>query len=143
TGHCAQRLFAALARSMNEWRLTIEGLGRGLPDPVRLLQERTQQLDQCAERWLHLPQTMFARRRDLIANLTARLKTPGEQIAAAGAALNLEAVHLKAAIRQVVERQDRALERASAGFTPRMVMSLIERRVQALDGLGRLLESYS
>ncbi len=143
TGHCAQRLFAALTRSMNEWRLTVEGLGRGLPDPVRLLQERAQQLDQCAERWLHLPQTMFARRRDLIANLGARLKTPAEQIAAAGAALNLEAVHLKTAIRHAVERQDRALERVSAGFTPRLVTGLIERQAQALESLGRLLESYS
>jgi exodeoxyribonuclease VII large subunit len=143
TGHCAQRLFAALTRSMNEWRLTVEGLGRGLPDPVRMLQERTQQLDQCAERWLHLPQTMFARRRDLIASLGARLKTPAEQIAAAGAALNLEAVHLKAAIRHVVERQDRALERVSAGFLPRLVTGLVERQAHALDSLGRLLESYS
>src|SRR3954471_1451248 len=150
-GHVGQRLFSGLTRSLNEWRLTVDGLGRGLPDPVRLLQERAQQLDQCAERWLHLPQTMFARRfdlvaglgrglpdprrilqeckqqlgqcaerwlhlpatmftrrRDLIGTLGARVKTPGEQIAAAGAALNLEAVHLKAAIRQVVERQDRA-----------------------------------
>jgi exodeoxyribonuclease VII large subunit len=118
-------------------------LGRGLPDPVRLLQERTQQLDQCAERWLHLPQTMFARRRDMIANLAARLKTPGEQIAAARAALHLEAVHLKTAIRHVVERQDRALERASAGFTARTVTNLIERQAHALEALGRLLESYS
>jgi exodeoxyribonuclease VII large subunit len=142
-GHVGQRLFSGLTRSMNEWRLTLEGLGRGLPDPVRLLQERAQQLDQCAERWLHLRETMFARRADLIANLGARLKTPGEQIAAARAALNLEAVHLKTAIRHMVERQDRALERVAAGFTPRMVTNLIERRAQALDGLGRLLESYS
>ncbi len=128
---------------MNEWRLTIEGLGRGLPDPVRLLQERAQQLDQCVERWLHLPQTLLARRSDLIAGLGARLKTPGEQIAAAAAALNLEAVHLRAAIRHVVERQDRALERVTGAFTSRMVTGLIERRAQALDALGRLLESYS
>ena len=143
TGHCAQRLFAALARSMNEWRLTIEGLGRGLPDPVRLLQERTQQLDQCSERWLHLPQTMFARRQDLVASLGARLKTPGEQIAAARAALHLEAVHLKTAIRAVVERQDRALERVAGAFVPRLVTGIVERQAQALEALGRLLESYS
>jgi exodeoxyribonuclease VII large subunit len=118
-------------------------LGRGLPDPVRLLQERAQQLDQCAERWLHLPQTLFARRFDLIAGLAARLKTPGEQIAAAGAALHLEAVHLKAAIRHVVERQDRAVERVTGAFTPRMVTGLIERHGHALEALGRLLESYS
>ena len=142
-GHVGQRLFSSLNRSMNEWRLTVEGLGRGLPDPVRLLQERTQQLDQCAERWLHLPQTMFARRRDFIANLAARLKTPAEQIAAAGAALNLETVHLMTAIRHAVERQDRALERISAGFSPRTVTNLIERQAHALESLGRLLESYS
>jgi exodeoxyribonuclease VII large subunit len=142
-GHVGQRLFSGLTRSMNEWRLIVQGLGRGLPDPVRLLQERSQQLDQCAERWLHLPQTMFARRFDLIAGLGARLKTPGEQIAAAGAALNLEAVHLKAAIRHVVERQDRALERVTDAFTPRMVTGLIERQTHALDALSRLLESFS
>src|SRR4051812_40001873 len=75
-GHLGQRLFSGLARSMNEWRLTIAGLGRGLPDPVRLLQERTQQLDQCAERWLHLPQTMFARRFDFLAGLGRGLPDP-------------------------------------------------------------------
>jgi exodeoxyribonuclease VII large subunit len=142
-GHVGQRLFSGLTRSMNEWRLVIQGLGRGLPDPVRLLQERAQQLDQCAERWLHLPQTMFARRFDQITGLGARLKTPGEQIAGAGAALNLEAVHLKAAIRQVVERRDRALERVTDAFTPRMVTGLIERQTQFLDSLSRLLESFS
>jgi exodeoxyribonuclease VII large subunit len=142
-GQCGQRLLSALTRSLNEWRLTIEGLSRGLPDPVRLLQERAQQLDQCAERWLHLPQTMFARRFDLIAGLGARLKTPAEQITAAAAALNLEAVHLRAAIRRAIERQDRALERVSGAFTPRMVTGLIERQAHALDSLGRLLESYS
>jgi len=142
-GHLGQRLFSALARSMNEWRLTLEGSPRGLPDPVRLLQERTQQLDQCTERWIHLPLTMFARRFDLVANLGARLKTPGEQIAAARSALDLEAVHLKTAIRHAVERQDRALERVGAGFTPRTVTNLIERQSHVLDTLGRLLESYS
>src|SRR4051812_27324947 len=92
-GHVGQRLFSALARSMNEWRLTIEGLGRGLPDPWRLLQERAQQLDQWSERWANSRQPLFHRRRDLIANLAARLKTPGEQIAAARAALQLETSH--------------------------------------------------
>ena len=142
-GHVGQRLFSGLTRLMNEWRLTIQGLGRGLPDPMRLLQERGQQLDQCSERWLHLPQTMFARRADLVAHLATRLKTPGEQIAAAGAALNLAGVHLKAAIRQAVERQDRVLERMTGGFTRRAVDALLERQAQALDSLGRLLESYS
>jgi exodeoxyribonuclease VII large subunit len=128
---------------MNEWRLTLEGLGRGLPDPLRLLQERGQQLDQWVERWGNAASGLIERRRDLVANLGARLKTPGEQIAAAGAALNLAAVHLAAGIRQTLERQDRALERSAAGLTPRSLTALVERQAHALDALGRLLESFS
>jgi exodeoxyribonuclease VII large subunit len=143
TGHCAQRLFGAFTRLMNEWRLTVQGLGRGLPDPQRLLQERSQQLDQCAERWANARQPLFGRRRDLIANLGARLKTPGEQIAAARAALQLEASHLLNAVRHAVERQDRALERAAVGLTRRGLDQLMERKAHALEALSRLLDSYS
>ena len=142
-GHVGQRLFSGFARLTNEWRLTIEGLGRGLPDPVRLLQERTQQLDQWTERWVNGAATMFQRRRDLVANLGARLKTPGEQIGAAAAALNLAVAHLKAAMRHAMERHDRALERAAAGLTRRAIDAAIERRAEALESLGRLLDSYS
>jgi exodeoxyribonuclease VII large subunit len=143
TGNLSQRLFAGLNRLMNEWRLTIEGLGRGLPDPQRMLQERMQQLDQWSERWAHSRLATFDRRRDLIANLAARLKTPGEQIAAAGAALNFAASHLDAATRRNIERHDRALERATAGLTRRALDTMIERKAHTLEALGRLLDSYS
>jgi exodeoxyribonuclease VII large subunit len=142
-GHGGQRLLSALTRLMNEWRLTIEGLGRGLPDPLRLLQERGQQLDQWVERWANCAAAMIDRRRDMVANLAARLKTPGEQLAAAGAALNLAGVHLTACMQKSLERQDRALERVAAGLTPRSLTALVERQIHALDALGRLLESYS
>jgi exodeoxyribonuclease VII large subunit len=141
--HCAQRLFGAFARRMNEWRLTVEGLGRGLPDPQRLLQERGQQLDQWAERWANARQPLFGQRRDLIANLGARLKTPGEQIAAARAALQLESTHLRGALRHALERQDRLLERTVAGLTRRSLEQLLDRKAHALEAIGRLLESYS
>jgi exodeoxyribonuclease VII large subunit len=141
--HCAQRLFGAFARRMNEWRLTVEGLARGLPDPQRLLQERGQQLDQWTERWANARQPLFHRRRDLIANLGARLKTPGEQIAGARAALQLESSHLRSALRHALERQDRLLERAAAGLSRRSLEQFLERKAHALEALGRLLESYS
>jgi exodeoxyribonuclease VII large subunit len=143
TGHCAQRLFGAFTRLMSEWRLTVQGLGRGLPDPQRLLQERSQQLDLWSERWANARQPLFGRRRDLIANLGARLKTPGEQIAQAQAALQLETAHLRNALRHVLERHDRILERVAAGLTRRALDQFIERKAHALDALGRLLESYS
>jgi exodeoxyribonuclease VII large subunit len=143
TGHCGQRLLGTFTRLMNEWRLTVQGLGRGLPDPQRLLQERSQQLDQWGERWANTRQPLFHRRRDLVANLAARLKTPGEQIAAARAALLLEASHLRSAVRHTLERQDRTLERVAGGLTRRGLDQLVERKAQTLDALARLLESYS
>src|ERR1700754_1234828 len=47
---CGHRLARAASRQIAEQRLTIEGLGRGLPDPVRLIQEKSQQLDAWIER---------------------------------------------------------------------------------------------
>ncbi|HEY3145996.1 MAG TPA: exodeoxyribonuclease VII large subunit, partial [Dongiaceae bacterium] len=47
---CGQRLARAAARKIAEHRLMVEGLGRGLPDPVRLIQDKIQQLDHWIER---------------------------------------------------------------------------------------------
>ncbi|HET6160967.1 MAG TPA: exodeoxyribonuclease VII large subunit, partial [Dongiaceae bacterium] len=47
---CGHRLARAASRQLAEHRLMVEGLGRGLPDPVRLIQEKSQQLDHWIER---------------------------------------------------------------------------------------------
>lgn len=143
TGNIGQRLLGAMARRLNEWRLQVEALARGLPEPARLLQEKTQQLDQWLERWLNARRGYFDRRRDLVAKLGAQLKTPGEQLAAARSQVDLAASQLGAGLRHYLERRDRALERISAGLTRRNLETLIERKAQALQSLGQLLESYS
>ncbi len=143
TGTLGQRLLSGMARRLNEWRLEVEGLARGLPEPMRLLQEKSQQLDQWLERWLNARRGFFDRRRELVARLQAQLKTPGEQLAAARSQIDLAASQLAAALRHYVERQDRALERGSAGLTRRNLDALIERKAQALGSLGQLLDSYS
>ncbi len=143
TGTIGQRLLSGMARRLNEWRLEVDGLARGLPEPMRLLQEKSQQLDQWLERWLNARRGFFDRRRELVARLQAQLKTPGEQLAAARSQIDLSASQLAAALRHYVERQDRALERGSAGLTRRNLDALIERKTQALRSLGQLLDSYS
>src|SRR5689334_19062036 len=47
---CGHRLARAASRQLAEQRLMVEGLGRGLPDPVRLIQDKMQQLDHWIDR---------------------------------------------------------------------------------------------
>jgi exodeoxyribonuclease VII large subunit len=142
-GLCSQRLASALNRRLTEGRLAVEGLGRGLPDPQRLIQERGQQLDQWIDRWLNARLTNFDRRRDLLANLAARLRTPREQLDAAGTALRHAGERLSACFAHGLDRHGRQLDKVAHGLRPALLANLIERRRAALDHAGALLDSYS
>jgi exodeoxyribonuclease VII large subunit len=140
---CSQRLASALNRRLTEGRLAVEGLGRGLPDPQRLIQERGQQLDQWIDRWLNARLTNFDRRRDLLANLSARLRTPREQIDVAGTALRHAGERLVACFAHGMDRHGRQLDKVAHGLRPVLLTNLIERRRTALEHAAALLDSYS
>src|SRR6266852_2988948 len=78
-----QRMAGAAARLVAERRLRVEGLGRGLPEPQRLIGEKAQRLDAGIERlgrsWL----AYFAARRDHLARLRAGLRHPSQLLAGA------------------------------------------------------------
>lgn len=137
------RMARAAARQIAEHRLQVEGLGRGLPDPVRLLQEKAQQLDQCAERWGVARDGYFQRRRDALMALAARLRTPRDQIAAMNAALGYAVSHLATAVKGALDRSGRRMDVAGSGLRPKLLEDLLHRRELALGNLGALLESYS
>ncbi len=116
----ARRLAAGPARMIEERRTRLEGLARGLPDPQRLLAEKTQRLDDRAERLDNAARALLERRAGRVAELSARLPHPRQQI------------------RLAVQ----ALEAAQARFValgPRLTASA----AQALETLTRLLESTS
>ena len=138
-----QRLASALNRRLTEGRLAVEGLGRGLPDPQRLLQERTQQLDQWVERWLNARFVSFDRRRDQLATLAARLRTPREQIDTASIALRHTLERLGSGFARQLDRQGRQLDNVSAGLRPSLLTHLIDRQRTALGHAAALLDSYS
>ncbi len=115
-----RRLLAAAGRLVEERRTQVEGLGRGLVDPRRLLEEMTQRLDERAERLKTAWEGLMKDCRARLGRLEAALPHPrqlvvvkGEQLAAAGGRLET--------------------------IRPRL---LSERR-NALEGLGRVLESMS
>ncbi|NIA71190.1 exodeoxyribonuclease VII large subunit [Pelagibius litoralis] len=115
-----RRMTAAAGRLVEERRTQLEGLGRGLVDPRRLLEEMTQRLDERAERLKAAWERLAKDRQAQIARLEAALPHPrqllavkGEQLAAAGG--RLETVR------------------------PR----LLGERLAVVEGLGRVLESIS
>ncbi len=78
-----RRMARAGQRLMAERRMELEGLGRGLPDPWRLLEEISQRLDDRAERLVNAAVNLVARRRGRVAELAAALPHPRQQLALA------------------------------------------------------------
>ena len=117
-----RRMTRAGQRLMAERRVLLEGLGRGLPEPWRLLEEISQRLDDRAERLVNAAANLVARRRGWVAELAAALPHPRQQLALALARLAAPAARLAALL----------------GKPP--VLSEVEA---ALKALARVLESVS
>ena len=137
------RLARAASRQIAEQRLMVEGLGRGLPDPVRLIQEKIQQLDHWVERRDNAQRGFFDRKRDALSALAGRLRTPRDQIAAMGNALGYAVSHLATSVTAAIERSGRRLDNAGVHLRPKLLRDLIERRSDALASCAALLDSYS
>ena len=140
---CGHRLARAATRQVAEQRLVVEGLGRGLPDPVRLIQEKTQQLDHWIERRDNAQRSFFDRKRDALHALANRLRTPRDQIASMRSALGYAVSHLVTSVNAAIDRSGRRLDNASAHLRPKLLRDLIERRADALANCAALLDSYS
>jgi len=89
-----RRMGVAGQRLMAERRVLLEGLGRGLPDPWRLLEEMNQRLDDRTERLVNAAANLVARRRGLVAELAAALPHPRQQLALATERLAAPAARL-------------------------------------------------
>jgi exodeoxyribonuclease VII large subunit len=140
---CGHRLARAASRQLAEHRLMVEGLGRGLPDPVRLIQEKSQQLDHWIERRDNAQRAFFDRKRDALSALAGRLRTPRDQIAAMGNALSYALSHLTTCVNAALERSGRRLDNVTAHLRPKLLRDLVARRSDALESCAALLESYS
>jgi exodeoxyribonuclease VII large subunit len=142
-GEIGHRLMSTMNRRLGEARLSVEGLARGIPEPMRLIQEKAQSLDGWLERWANARLPYFRRRTDRLAQLRAELKTPHQQLAEARNAIDLAANRLGAAFNLALERQHRGLERVANGLNPRLLAEMVTRKRTTLDHLGQMLDSYS
>src|SRR5690606_30453427 len=82
-----RRLLGSSVRQLAERRNQVEGLARGLPDPQRLLQEKTQSLDDRSERLQLAGRSFLDRRGAELESLGHRLPHPRQQLRYAQQAL--------------------------------------------------------
>ncbi|KAF0112855.1 MAG: exodeoxyribonuclease VII large subunit [Rhodospirillaceae bacterium] len=159
------RLTAAMARTLKEGAVRVEGLTRGLPDPSRLIEERALRLDDRAERLMQAVRVLVERRAAELARCFSRLPHPREHLAARAHAFERLAGDLRHAMATVLagrtsqwERlaprvqampllRTLAREQRDVGLLAERLQGAVHRlgaaRADALDRLGRLLENYS
>jgi exodeoxyribonuclease VII large subunit len=138
-----KRAMACLNRVLREANLAVTGLGRGLGDPLRLIEDRQQRLDVSGERLVLAMRQLVERRDHQLA--AARLVRPQAVLVAKQQALAAETRMLEGVMRRYASDIERTTERIEQ-FVERLqrgAESLLERGARQLDQAGKLLESYS
>ncbi len=133
----AGRLATALGRWLNEQRLKIEGLGRGLPDPRSILGQATQKLDDRTER-LKLAFEQFLRRdRQRLDSLGGRIAPQILKAQIDGARQRLADLprRQRNAVDRLIEGQRQRLDHLSARIEPQMMTAQIDAARQRLQDL--------
>jgi exodeoxyribonuclease VII large subunit len=161
----ARRMVGSMRRIVEDRRLRIEGLARGLPDVTSLLGVQMQRLDGTVERLGNARSAIVAQREQDVALLAARLKSPGQIVDDASRRVESEGRALQTAMIRRLDRQEdrydglvgrlafapigRVVEgagRVMADLAPRL-MQTMQRRIddgeRRLANLSGLLESYS
>ena len=139
-----RRLAAAAARLLAERRAEVTGLARGLPEPRRILEEKTQRLDERAERLRGALRGFAATRRTELARIGAALPHPRRQVALSRERLAAQGDRLRGIGRRIRERPAEALMRLDAARRlGRSRQQILADPQERLNALGRVLESVS
>jgi len=117
------RMFGAMTRQLAGLAQQVTGLGRGLPEPRRLLEAAMQRSDDWGERLAPAMARLVAGRRQAVGEAAAQLVRPGDYVARKRQDLDV-----------VLQRGERL---------PRLGQAIFRTRAQYLENVGKLLESYS
>ncbi|HXV23792.1 MAG TPA: exodeoxyribonuclease VII large subunit [Alphaproteobacteria bacterium] len=138
-----RRMVQGMNRMLRERGVRIEGLGRGLPEPARLIADKEQRLDQWVERILNCREVEFRRRRDQVNAAWSRMRTPRERVIEASSRADLLSGRLEAAARAFIAQTQRSSERIADRLRPELALRLVEGAQSHLHRLAGLLESFS
>jgi exodeoxyribonuclease VII large subunit len=139
-----RRLAVAAARLLAERRAEVSGLARGLPEPRRLLEEKTQRLDERAERLRGALRNFAGTRRTELARIGAALPHPRRHLTMSRERLGAQGDRLRGLGRRIGERPGQALARLDAARRlGRSRQQILIDRQGGLEALVRVLESVS
>ena len=141
----AQRLVGALQRMLDERRVRLDGLGRGLGDPRRIIEDWMQRLDDRAERLVLGFENFVTFRTGQVATLFARLPHPYQQVRRARETLDDRVARLAAcqlATRRTMAQSGDRLAELMARARAATVRTVSDR-AKHVASAGQLLESFS
>ncbi len=108
------RLIGAVNRRLEDGRIRLDGMARGLPDLGRLVEGFVQRLDDWTERLSNAIRTGMRGRRAELAGLAGAIPKPDRHIAHTRSLLKSEVRALKAAGNTILDEHRRALSQAAA-----------------------------
>ncbi|MBL6932596.1 MAG: exodeoxyribonuclease VII large subunit [Rhodospirillales bacterium] len=134
------RLVNSINRTLSQYRTILEGLGRGLPNLRRVVEEASQRLDDWAERLGYSLRTGLQSRRARLA--AAALPKPKQRIDHARVRLDGQARALGQAAKGLISGHEQRLKQASALLESFSYQRVLERGFALVtDGAGKALGS--
>ena len=143
-GDLSSRASAAALRQLSERRTRVEGLGRGLPEPRRILEDKTQRLDERVERLARAAGVWLDSKLARVAELSARLPHPRQQLAFRDREIDAVTRRLVALKPRVVAPAQQQLDSLKpAQRLARAAKRRLKETAGQLEALARVLESTS
>jgi exodeoxyribonuclease VII large subunit len=134
------RLDGAARRGLDDRRLRLDGLVRGLPEPVALIETAVQRLDDRAERLELAIAARLGDARARLAQIAARLRHPRERLADLTRQLDTLGGRLRPALDRCLERSDERARQAADRLRHAPLAEALARRGLDLAALGRRLD---
>ena len=135
TSDLGTRLSSAVERGLKERRQAVEGLSRGLPDPLTLLGQASLRLDELAERLPHGLRSRTDRARATLAEAAARLGTPKRLLSDASLRLQGPANQLDQLFRTEIRQRRRDFSGVAARLTLDELATRLPRHLTVLEDL--------
>ena len=136
-------MIAAIHRLIEDRRLRVEGLARGLPDLDSLIGTQQQRLDGEDERLGNAMQGLLRERGQQVAHWAAQIKPPQQVLFETQTRVAQGGKDLAAAIERFLDGQDNRAARIADRFVPALAERQTRDAEQKLNSAGALLESLS
>ena len=146
-----RRLLSSINRSLNDFKLKLEGFSRGLGDPDRIIEERAQRFDYSERRLFYQIKIFLEGKEHLVNQVANRLPAPELQIERKVSHLSIQKERLENFSRRQFETIKTEYDNISNKFHVKHISQKLEKYHSDLDrlinrkeqALVRLLENFT